>query len=276
MPEEKVDWRMKVADIAEAIYKEASRLINWLSVLPREGQASFAIDIAISKLSEVVQKALIILQEVSKEEINWGKIIDAFPTREWLGSIEKTLEHLDTKFELYGLLKEAFLKNIWRRFGEMHNIFFMELGLKEIDDRYNEGLESKPPTEEELEREYKEATGKRVLQPKELKSLFDEISEILMRELQENPSFPSYWREIAQQFKSAVDAKDTQKLRDIHRQIVRIYDSWIAPKVKDLPLEEQEALKQFFGAMKDYILHLRKSNLPLLKFKLIRRLLGLE
>ena len=266
MPQEKVNWRIRVADAAKVLYREASRLIDWLSVLPREERVSFAINTAIEMLSEVVQKALIILWEVSKGKINWGKIIDAFPTREWLGSIEKTLEHLDAKLELGGLLKEAFVENIWHRFGEMHNIFFMELGLKEISDRYNEGLESKPPTEEELEEEYKETVD----------FLFDKISEILMQKLKENSSFPAYWQAIASEFKNALVAEDTQKLRDIYHQIVRIYDYWIAPTPEKLTLEEKDAFKKFFGAMESYISPPKNRASPLLKFKLIRRLLGLE
>jgi hypothetical protein len=291
MPEEKVDWRVKVADIAEAIYKEASNLKDFLSMffdfsaarLPQVRPVASVVEVVIERLSRIMDIAVTILQEVSKEEVDWKRIKEVFPTRAWLASIEASLHHLDLNPKFRGImpfysgrLREDFTENIEAKFQQILDIFVRELGREEIGEKYMEELKSEPPTEEELEREYKEATGKRALQPEELKSLFGEISKILMRELQENPTFPDYWRDIAQEFESALDAKDNQKLRDIYRQLVHIYESWIAPIVEDLDKKEQETLKQFFDAMKDYIFRLRKSNVLLLKFKLVRRLLGLE
>jgi hypothetical protein len=291
MPEEKVDWRVKVADIAEAIYKEASNLKEFLSMffdfsaarLPQVRPVASLVEVVIERLSRIMDIALTILQQVSKEEVDWERIKEVFPTRAWLASIEASLHHLDLNSKFRGImpfysgrLREDFTENIEAKFQQILDIFVRELRREEIGEKYMEELKSEPPTEEELEEEYKEATGKRTLQPEELKSLFGEISKILMRELQENATFPDYWRDIAQEFESALDAKNTQKLRDIYRQIVHIYDSWIAPIVEDLDEKERETLKQFFDAMKDYIFRLRESNLLLLKFKLIRRLMGLE
>jgi hypothetical protein len=286
-----VDWRTKVADIAEAIYKEASNLRDFLSMffdfdaarLSEVRPVAFVVEVVIERLSRVMDIALTIQQEVSKEEVDWERIKEVFPKRAWLASIEASLHHLDLNPKFRGImpfysgrLREDFTENIEAKFQQILDIFVRELGHEEIGEKYMEELKSEPPTEEELEREYEEATGKRTLQPKELKSLFGEISKIFMRELQENPTFPGYWREIAREFESALDAKDTQKLRDIHRQIVSIYDRWIAPIAENLDEKERKTLEQFFNAMKDYILRLRKSNLLLRKFKLIRRLLGLE
>jgi hypothetical protein len=291
MPEEKTDWRVKVANAAETIIEKASELRDFLNMffeseagqLPLVRRTASVVRTAIEGLNEVISIAETILQEISKEEVNWEKIKEVFPTRERLGSIEDDLARLDNNPHFrgimpfyYGSLKEDYLNHIWDNFQYMLNIFSKELGHSEIHSKFTEALASRPPTEKELEREYEEATGKRTLQPKELKSLFGEISKIFMRELEENPTFPAYWRTIASEFESAVDTNDTQKLRDIHRQIVKIYDSWIAPILEDLNEEERKALQRFFDAMRDYILRLRKSDLPLLKFKLIRRLLGLE
>jgi truncated hemoglobin YjbI len=291
MPEEKVDWRIRVADAAETIYKEASDLKDFLSLffgfgaarLPQVRPVASVVETVIERLSVIMDTALTIVQEVSKEKVDWEKIKEVFPTRAWLASIEAALHHLDLNPKFRGImpfysgrLREDFAENIEAKLQQILDIFVRELGLEEIGEKYTEELKPEPPTEEELEQEYEAATGKKMLQPEELKSLFNEISKILMRELRENPTFPGYWQDIAQQFESALDAKDTQKLRDIHRQIVHIYDRWIAPKVEELNEKERKMFEQFFGAMKDYILRLKKSNLLLLKFKLTRRLLGLE
>jgi hypothetical protein len=116
-----------------------------------------------------------------------------------------------------------------------------------------------------LEREYEEATGKRTPRFEDLPSLFNEISKILTQELGEKKDFHVYWEGIARQFESALRAGNVDELRDVYRQVKVLFES--LPKAK----RETYAniFNQFFTAVRDYAL-------PLLKFKLARRLLGLE
>jgi hypothetical protein len=277
MPEEKVNWRIKVADAAETIYKEASVLKDFLSMffdlragrLPQVRQIASVVETVIERLNKVMSIAVTILQEISKEEVNWEKIKEVFPTREWLASIESALAHLDHNRHFrgimpfyYGSLREDYLKYIWNGFQYMLNIFSSELGRSDIHDKFMEALASRPPTEEELEEEYKEATGKKV---GDLPSLFENISKILMEEFGEKKGFSAYWEGVAKQFENALRTADGNELRDVYRQVKRIYES--------LPEEKQQAyadaFNQFFAAVGD-------DAPPLLKFKLIRRLLGLE
>jgi molybdopterin-guanine dinucleotide biosynthesis protein A len=277
MPEEKIDWRIKVADAAEAIYKEASALKDFLSMffdlsagrLPQVERIASVVETVIERLNKVMSIAVIILQEISKEEVNWEKIKEVFPTREWLASIESALAHLDHNKQFrgimpfyYGSLQEDYLNHIWNNFQYMLNIFSSELGHGDIHDKYMEALAPRPPTEEELEEEYKEATGKKV---GDLPSLFENISRILMEEFGEKKGFSDYWEGVAEQFESALRTADVDKLRDVYRQVKRIFES--------LPEDKRQTyvdtFNQFFAAVRGYAL-------PLLKFKLIRRLLGLE
>jgi molybdopterin-guanine dinucleotide biosynthesis protein A len=280
MPEEKVDWRVKVADIAEEIYKEASNLKEFLSMffdfpaarLPEVRPVASLVEVVVERLSRIVDIAVTILQEVSKEKVDWERIKEVFPTRAWLGSIEASLHHLDLNPKFRGImpfysgrLREDFTENIEAKFQQILDIFVRELGLEEIGEKYTEELKSEPPTEEELEREYEEATGKRTPRLEDLPSLFDKISEILTQELEEKQGFSTYWEDITEQFESALRAGDIDELRDIYRQVKVLFES--------LPEAKRETyaniFNQFFTAVRDY-------TLPLLKFKLIRRLLGLE
>ena len=275
-----VDWRVKVADAAETIYKEASNLKDFLSMffdfsasrLPQVRPVASVVETVIERLNRIMSIAVTILQEISKEEVNWEKIKEVFPTRAWLASIEDALAHLDynRRFRAImphyeGSLREDYLRHIWDTFQYMLNIFSSELGHGDIHDKFMEELASEPMTEEELEREYEEATGKKTPQVGDLPSLFENISRILTREFGEREGFSTYWEGVAEQFRSALRTADIDELRDIYRQIVKIYES--------LPEEKQKiyanAFNQFFAAVRDYAL-------PLLKFKLIRRLLDLE
>jgi hypothetical protein len=280
MPEEKVEWRTEVANLAKEIDDAASKLIDFLSMffdsdaaqLPQVRAVASLVGEVIEKLNKIMNIAVTIQEEVSKEEVNWERIKKVFPTRGWLASIEAVLYHLDhnPKFRrimpfYWGTLQEDFTENIEAKFQQMLNIFVMKLGLQEIGNKYNEELKSKPPTEEELEREYEEATGKKTARLEDLPSLFDEISEILMQELGEKQGFSTYWEGIAGQFKNALRTGDIDELRDIYRQVKVLFES--------LPEAKRETyaniFNQFFTAVRDYAL-------PLLKFKLVRRLLGLE
>ena len=275
-----VDWRVKVADIAEAIYKEASNLKDFLSMffdfsaarLPQVRPVASVVEVVIERLSRIMDIAVTILQEVSKEEVDWKRIKEVFPTRAWLASIEAALHHLDLNPKFRGImpfysgrLREDFTENIEAKFQQILDIFVRELGLEEIGEKYMEELKSEPPTEEELEREYEEATGKKSSQSKDLPSLFDKISEILMQELGNKQDFPPYWKGIAEQFEKALETGNIYELRDIYRQVKALFES--------LPEAKRETyaniFDQFFTAVRDYAF-------PLLKFKLIRRLLGLE
>jgi len=275
-----VDWRVKVANAAETIHKEASNLKDFLrmffdfsaSRLPQVRPVASVVETVIERLNRIMSIAVTILQEISKEEVDWKKIKEVFPTRAWLASIEGALAHLDhnRRFRAImpyyeGSLREHYLRHIWDTFQYMLNIFSSELGHGDIHDKFVEELAPEPMTEEELEREYEEATGKKTPQVGDLPSLFENISRILTREFGEREGFSTYWEGIAEQFRSALRTADIDELRDIYRQIVKIYES--------LPEEKQKiyanAFNQFFTAVRDYAL-------PLLKFKLIRRLLGLE
>jgi hypothetical protein len=277
MPEEKVDWRIKVADIAEEIYKKASDLKDFLSMffdfsaarLPQVRPVASLVEVVIEKLNEIMDIAVTILKEVSKEEVDWERIKEVFPTRAWLASIEASLHHLDHNSKFRGImpfysgrLRDDFTENIEAKFQQILDIFVRELGLEEIGERYTEELKSEPPTEEELEREYEEATGKRTPRLEDLPSLFDKISEILTQELGEKQDFSTYWEGIARQFESALKTGNIDELRDVYRQVKVLFES--LPEVK----RETYAniFNQFFTTVRDYAL-------PLLKFKLIRRLL---
>jgi len=280
MPEEKVDWRVKVANIAEAIRKKASNLKEFLSMffdfsaaqLPQVRPVASLVEVVIKELSGIMDIALTILQEVSKEEVDWERIKEVFPTKERLASIEASLYHLDLNPKFRGImpfysgrLQEDFTKNIEAKFRQILNIFVRELGREEIGKKYMEELKSEPPTEKELEREYEEATGKKTPRLEDLPSLFNEISGILMQELGEKTGFSDYWEGVAKQFENALRTGDIDELRDIYRQVKVLFES--------LPEAKRETyaniFNQFFTAVRDYAL-------PLLKFKLIRRLLGLE
>jgi hypothetical protein len=282
MPEEKVDWRIEIANAAQEIKKKASELIEFLSLffeskaakLSKVRPTALIVETVIEELNKVKNKAEIILQEILQEEVDWEKIKEAFPTRGWLGSIEKTLAHLDKNPTFRGImpfytgsLQEDFAKNIEVKFQYMLDIFFLKLGRREFSDRYEKELTPtpQPPTEEELEREYEEATGKKTPQIGDLPPLFENISQILTREFGEREGFSTYWEGVTKQFRSALRTADIDELRDIYRQIVKIYES--------LPEDKQKiyanVFNQFFTAVRDYAL-------PLLKFKLIRHLLGLE
>jgi len=275
-----VDWRVKVADIAEAIYKEASNLKDFLSMffdfsaarLPQVRPVASVVEVVIERLSRIMDIAVTILQEVSKEEVDWKRIKEVFPTRAWLASIEAALHHLDLNPKFRGImpfysgrLREDFTENIEAKFQQILDIFVRELGLEEIGEKYMEELKSEPPTEEELEREYEEATGKRTPRLEDLPSLFNKISKILMQELGNKQDFPTYWKGIAEQFEKALETGNIYELRDIYRQVKALFES--------LPEAKRETyaniFDQFFTAVRDYAF-------PLLKFKLIRRLLGLE
>jgi hypothetical protein len=277
MPEEKIDWRVKVADAAKAILKKALELRDFLSMffeseaaqLPMVRRTAAIVETAIKGLNEVIKIARTILREISKEEVDWEKIKEVFPTREHLSSIEENLARLEDNSQFrgimpfyYGSLREDYLKHIWNGFQYMLNIFSSELGRGDIYDKYMEALASRPPTEEELEEEYKEATGKKV---GDLPSLFENISRILTEEFGEKKGFSDYWEGVAEQFENALRTADVDELRDVYRQVKRIFES--------LPEDKQQAyantFNQFFAAIRDYAL-------PLLKFKLIRRLLSLE
>jgi hypothetical protein len=275
--EEKVDWRIKVADIAEEIYKEASNLKEFLSMffdfgaarLPQVRPVASLVEVVIERLNRIMDIAVTILQEVSKEEVDWERIKEVFPTRAWLASIEASLHHLDLNPKFRGImpfysgrLRDDFTENIEVKFQQILDIFVRELGHEEIGERYMEELKSEPPTEEELGQEYEEATGKRAPRLEDLPSLFDKISEILTQELGEKQDFPAYWEGVARQFESALRAGDIDELRDVYRQVKALFES--------LPEAKRETyatvFSQFFTAVRDYAL-------PLLKFKLIRRLL---
>jgi molybdopterin-guanine dinucleotide biosynthesis protein A len=275
-----VDWRVKVADIAEAIYKEASNLRDFLSLffdfgaarLPQVRPVASVVEAVIERLSRIMDIAVTILQEVSKEEVDWGKIKEVFPTRAWLASIEASLHHLDLNPKFRGImpfysgrLRDDFTENIEAKFQQILDIFVRELGREEIGEKYTEELKSEPPTEEELEREYEEATGKRTPRLEDLPSLFDKISGILTQEFGGKQGFHAYWEGIARQFESALRDGDIDELRDVYRQVKVLFES--------LPEAKRETyaniFNQFFTAVRDYAL-------PLLKFKLVRRLLGLE
>jgi hypothetical protein len=275
-----VDWRIKVADIAEAIYKEASNLRDFLSMffdfgaarLPQVRPVASVVEAVIERLSRIMDIAVTIVQEVSKEEVDWERIKEVFPTRAWLASIEASLQHLDLNPKFRGImpfysgrLRDDFTKNIEAKLQQILDIFVRELGHEEIGEKYTEELKSEPPTEEELEREYEEATGKRTPRFEDLPSLFNEISKILTQELGEKKDFHVYWEGIARQFESALRAGNVDELRDVYRQVKVLFES--LPKAK----RETYAniFNQFFTAVRDYAL-------PLLKFKLVRRLLGLE
>ncbi len=280
MPEEKVDWRIKVADIAEEIYKETSNLKDFLSMffdfsaarLPQVKPVASVVEVVIERLNRIMDIAVTILQEVSKEEVDWERIKEVFPTRAWLASIEASLHHLDLNPKFRGImpfysgrLQDDFVERIEAKFQQILDVFVRELGHEEIGEKYTEELKREPPTEEELEREYEEATGKRTPRLEDLPSLFDKISEVLMQELREKQGFSTYWESVAEQFRNALKAGDVDGLRDIYRQVKVLFES--------LPEDKQETyaniFNQFFSAIRDYAL-------PLLKFKLIRRLFGLE
>jgi hypothetical protein len=275
-----IDWRIKVADAAETIYKEASALKDFLGMffdlsagrLPQVERIASVVETVIERLDKIISIAVTILQEISKEEVNWEKIKEVFPTREWLASIEDALAHLDRNPHFrgimpfyYGSLQEDYLKHIWNSFQYMLNIFSSELGHGDIHDKYMEELISPPMTEKELEEEYREATKKKTPQIGDLPSLFENISRILTREFEEKSGFSDYWEGVAKQFENALRTADVDELRDVYRQVKKIFES--------LPEDKQQTyantFNQFFAAVRDYAL-------PLLKFKLIRRLLGLE
>jgi hypothetical protein len=280
MNEKKADWRVRVTNIAKEIRQEALNLKEFLSMffdfgaarLPQVRPIASLVEVVIEKLSEIAKIAKTILQEVSNEEVDWEKIKEAFPTRGWLASIEASLQHLDLNPKFRGImpfysgsLREDFTENIEAKFQHMLDIFVRELGLEEIGEKYMEELKSEPPTEEELEREYEDATGKRTPPLEDLPLLFNKISEILTQELGKKQDFRVYWEGVAGQFKNALRPGGVDELRDVYRQVKVLFES--------LPKDKQETyadvFNQFFAAIKDYAL-------PLLKFKLIRRLLGLE
>jgi hypothetical protein len=290
VPEEKTQWQKIVSNELEEVIEWAKVLKNFLEMffdfraawLPVVENLPDIVGEVIKMLEKLVNIASTIKNEVSKEEVNWEKIKEVFPTREWLGSIEATLTHLDhnKKFRAImpyyeGKLKEDYVKHILTPLQNVLHIFSEKLGHKEIYERYTEALATEPMTEEEIEREYKE---RNVFHVEDLPTLFNEIAEILTRELGGEQGFSEYWKEIEMQFNNALQSANVYELRDVYRQIVVMYES--------LPEDKRKAYKstfdQFFTAIRDYALPLLKVRGELkwgerlLKFKLIRHLLGLE
>jgi len=280
MMEEKTQWREIVSNELKKIIDEAKALKDFLKIfferpaaeLPLVGNLPAIVEEAIEMLKELIKIAHTIEMEISKEDVDWEKIKKVFPPREWLGSLETKLFQLDSnkKFRrimphYQGSLREHHFNPIWNAFQKILEIFTNQLGRTDIHERFTEAPKKEPPTEEELEQEYEAATGKRTPRPKDLPSLFDKISEILTQELGEKQGFSTYWEGVIRQFKSALREGNIDELRDVYRQVKVLFES--------LPEDKREAyadiFNQFFAAIGDYVL-------PLLKFKLIRRLLGLE
>jgi len=277
MPEEKVDWRVKGADIAGEIYKEASNLKDFLSMffdfgaarLPQLRPVASVVEAVIERLGRIMDIAVTILQEVSKEKADWERIKEVFPTRAWLASIEASLHHLDLNPKFRGImpfysgrLRDDFTENIEAKFQQMLDIFVRELGLEEIGEKYMEELKPEPPTEEELEREYREA--KKTPEPEDLPSLFNEISRILLEEFKEKKGFLEFWSKIVQQFENALETRNKYELWDVHRQVLSIFEG--------MSEEKREKYKEVFDQFTNAV----RTTYPLRKFKLIRRFLGLE
>jgi hypothetical protein len=279
MAEEKAQWQEIVSSELEKVIEGVEDLRSFLNMFFDFGAAQLSlvrplrdtVEAVVEKLGKLANIASTIKEEVSKKEVNvnWERIKEVFPTREWLGSIEAALTHLDhnEKFRAImpyyeGSLKDDYVNHILRPLQNVLHIFNQELGHWEIYDRYMEALATEPMTEEEIEREYEE---RNVFHVKDLRALFNEIAEILTRELGGKQGFSEYWEDIKKQFNNALQSANVYELRDVYRQIVAMYES--------LPEDKREAyartFKRFFTAIGDYVL-------PLLKFKLIHRLLGLE
>jgi hypothetical protein len=75
-PKRKVDWRIRVADAAETIYKEASDLKDFLSLffgfgaarLPQVRPVASVVETVIERLNRIMNKAVTIVQEISKKK----------------------------------------------------------------------------------------------------------------------------------------------------------------------------------------------------------------
>jgi hypothetical protein len=273
-------WREIVSNELKKIIEQAEILKDFLNMFPKSraeqlplvGNLPAIVGETIEMLEKLINIARTIETEISKEEIDWEKIKKVFPLREWLGSLERNLFQLDESKEFRrlmpyyrGSLLEQHFTPIWNAFRQILDVFTNELGRTDIHTRFMEAPKKEPPTEEELEREYEEATGKRTPRLEDLPSLFDKISGILTQEFGGKQGFHAYWEGIARQFESALRAGDIDELRDVYRQVKVLFES--------LPEAKRETyaniFNQFFTAVRDYAL-------PLLKFKLVRRLLGLE
>jgi len=277
MHEGKTQWRETVNNKLKEIIREAEILRDFLSMfferpaaqLSLVGNLPAIVGETIEMLEELINIARTMETETSKEEVNWGKIEEVFPTEEWLGSLERNLFQLDEskKFRrimpyYQGSLLEQHFTPIRNAFQTILEIFTNELGRREIYKRFMEAPKKEPPTEEELEREYREA--KKTPEPEDLPSLFNEISRILMEEFKEKKGFLEFWSKIVQQFENALKTRNKYELWDVHRQVRSIFEG--------MSEEKREKYKEVFDQFTNAV----RTTYPLRKFKLIRRFLGLE
>jgi hypothetical protein len=277
MMEGKTQWRETVSDELKKIIDEAKALKDFLEMFFKRPAAQLSlignlptiVGEAIEMLEELIEIARTIETEISKEEVDWEKIKKVFPPREWLGSLEMKLFQLDSNkifrriMPYYqGSLREHHFNPIWNAFQTILDIFTNKLGRMDIHKRFMEAPKKEPPTEEELEQEYREA--KKTPKPEDLPSLFNEISRILMEEFKGNKDFLELWNDITQQFENALKTRNKYELWDVHRQVRSLFEG--------MSEEKREKYKGVFDRFTDAV----RTTYPLRKFKLIRHLLGLE
>jgi hypothetical protein len=277
------DWKTKATKAIEEIKDKTTLLRRFLAGFlrtgagetPRGRRIAGIVESVIEKLDIILTVADTISEEISKDEINWERIKKIFPTQDWLDAIGDALSRLDRNqfFRTVMLsyrsnLEDYYLTYIYPQIATLLVIFGRDLGHQEIIDAFYEAPSvPKPPTEE----------GGWTSKPEELLSLFEKISQILMNELgnlADKEALSEYLRGIGDQLEDALLTVDAgqyrRKLLRVSEDVKELFESLRVDKRE----AHREAFKRFFDTISESMRKIPIS--PLMKFILLRRLLGLK
>ena len=171
-------------------------------------------------------------------------------------------------------LKDYYLTYIYPQIETLAVIFGEDLGHQEIIDAFYEAPKS--PTEEEMQM-WAEAHQGGASKSEELLSLFEKISQILINELgnlADKEALSEYLRSIGDQLEDALLTVDAGQYR---RKLLRVSED-VKELFESLRVDKREAHREVFKRFFDTISEsMRKIPIsPLMKFILLRRLLGLK
>jgi hypothetical protein len=283
------DWKTRATKAIEKIRDKTTLLSQFLRGFLRTGAAGTPRGERIAKIVWSVIKRLDIIltvantisEEISKEKINWERIKEIFPTKDWLDAIADALSRLDRDqfFRIVMLsyrsnLKDYYLTYIYPQIETLVVIFGRDLGHQEIIDAFYEAPKS--PTEEEMQM-WAGAHQGGASKSEELLSLFEKISQILINELgnlADKEALSEYLRSIGDQLEDALLTVDAGQYR---RKLLRVSED-VRELFESLRVDRREAHREafnsFFNAVSESIKKIYTS--PLMKFILLRRLLGLR
>jgi hypothetical protein len=283
------DWKTKATKAIEEIKDKTTLLRRFLAGFlgtgagetPRGRRIAGIVESVIEKLDIILTVADTISEEISKDEINWERIKKIFPTQDWLDAIGDALSRLDRNqfFRTVMLsyrsnLEDYYLTYIYPQIATLLVIFGRDLGHQEIIDAFYEAPKS--PTEEEMQM-WAGAHQGGASKSEELLSLFEKISQILINELgnlADKEALSEYLRSIGDQLEDALLTVDAgqyrRKLLRVSEDVKELFESLRVDKRE----AHREAFNSFFNAVSESIKKIYTS--PLMKFILLRRLLGLR